>query len=146
MIYRNTGHSFDNWRACIEQPDGSLVVTPPQSSYEEAMAEARKLPKRPSDTHIGYPVAETLGTKTQQAISEVMKDIEEMLLSKNRSYGDSALDPVRIFSKSDELEGIRVRIDDKLSRVALGTGYPGEDTIDDLIGYLVLLKIATRNS
>jgi hypothetical protein len=110
------------------------------------MAEARKLPKRPSDTHIGYPVAETLGTKTQQAISEVMKDIEEMLLSKNRSYGDSALDPVRIFSKSDELEGIRVRIDDKLSRVALGTGYPGEDTIDDLIGYLVLLKIATRNS
>jgi hypothetical protein len=146
MIYRNTGASFDNWRAAIEQPDGSIVVTPPQSTYEAAMAEARKLPKRPSETHIGYPVAETLGTKTQQAISSVMKELEEMLLSKNRSYGDSALDPVRVFSQSDELEAIRVRIDDKLSRVARGRNYPGEDTIDDLIGYLVLLKIGIRNS
>jgi len=111
------------------------------------MSEARKLPKRSaSDTHIGYPAAETLGTKTQQAISATMKEIEEMLLSKNRAYGDSALDPIRVFSTSDELEAIRVRIDDKLSRVVRGRNYPGEDTIDDLIGYLVLLKIGIRNS
>lgn len=39
-----------------------------------------------------------------------------MLLAKNAAYGNSALEPVRIFSKADPTEQIRVRIDDKLSR------------------------------
>ena len=65
-----------------------------------------------------------------------------MLIAKNRAYGDSALDPVRIFSKADAIEQIYVRIDDKLSRVKRGHEYPGDDTISDLIGYLVLLLVA----
>jgi len=65
-----------------------------------------------------------------------------MLLEKNKAYGDSAIDPVRICSKSPVEEQIKVRIDDKLSRIARGNEFPGEDTIDDLIGYLILLKIA----
>jgi len=68
--------------------------------------------------------------------------ISEMLIDKNIAYGDSALDPVRIFSKSDPVEQLRVRIDDKLSRLMKGTDYVGDNDIDDLIGYLVLLKIA----
>jgi len=40
-----------------------------------------------------------------------------------------------------------VRIDDKLSRIANGSGeLSDEDTITDLIGYLVLLKIAQRDT
>ena len=35
-----------------------------------------------------------------------------------------------------------MRIDDKLSRLARGTDYADEDTVLDLIGYLVLLRIA----
>jgi hypothetical protein len=65
-----------------------------------------------------------------------------MLQEKNVAYGDSALDPVRIFSKSSAVEQLLVRIDDKLSRFARGTSFPGDNDIDDLIGYLVLLKIA----
>ncbi|ALJ19505.1 hypothetical protein AOA12_06125 [Microbacterium sp. No. 7] len=65
-----------------------------------------------------------------------------MLIEKNAAYGDSALDPVRIFSKAPADEQIRVRIDDKLSRLARGSEYPGDDTVMDLIGYLVLLIIA----
>jgi hypothetical protein len=65
-----------------------------------------------------------------------------MLIEKNIAYGDSALDPVRIFSKADPAEQLRVRIDDKLSRLMKGTEYVGDNDIDDLIGYLVLLKIA----
>jgi hypothetical protein len=68
--------------------------------------------------------------------------IPQMLIDKNIAYGDSALDPVRIFSKSDAVEQLRVRIDDKLSRLMKGTDYIGDNDIDDLIGYLVLLKIA----
>jgi hypothetical protein len=67
-----------------------------------------------------------------------------MLLEKNRKYGNSALDPIRIFSKSDAKEQIRVRIDDKLSRLRNVQGDETEDVISDLIGYLVLLKVSER--
>ena len=68
--------------------------------------------------------------------------IAQMLIEKNIAYGDSALDPVRIFSKSNPVEQLHVRIDDKLSRLMKGTDYPGDNDIDDLIGYLILLKVA----
>lgn len=69
-------------------------------------------------------------------------EIAEMLVNKNRSYGNSALDPIRIFSKAGPREQLHVRIDDKLNRLMKGTDYPGDNDIDDLIGYLILLKIA----
>ena len=74
-------------------------------------------------------------------ISECL-EIAEMLIGKNISYGNSALDPVRIFSKAGPREQLHVRIDDKLNRLMKGTDYPGDNDIDDLIGYLILLKIA----
>jgi hypothetical protein len=77
-----------------------------------------------------------------QQIWKTCHSIAQMLIEKNIAYGDSALDPVRIFSKSDPAEQLRVRIDDKLSRLMKGTEYVGDNDIDDLIGYLVLLKIA----
>lgn len=68
--------------------------------------------------------------------------IGDMLIEKNRAYGNSALDPVRIFSKASTEEQLLTRIDDKLSRLARGHEFAGEDTVRDLIGYLVLLLIA----
>ena len=83
-------------------------------------------------------------TEAQSQISAICDDIKELLLYKNRRYGNSALKPVRIFSKSDSVEQILVRIDDKLNRIQQGAGLldEDEDVIVDLIGYLVLLKIA----
>jgi hypothetical protein len=86
---------------------------------------------------------------TQADISLVCNQIKELLLEKNRRYGDSALDPSRIFSKADAIEQLLVRIDDKLNRIQKGAGLlaTDEDIIQDLIGYLVLLKIAiARNN
>lgn len=71
-------------------------------------------------------------------------EIAEMLIKKNISYGNSALDPIRIFSKADSKEQIRVRIDDKLNRIQNDQAFPGDNDIDDLIGYLILLKIANK--
>ncbi len=65
--------------------------------------------------------------------------LQAMLLAKNDSYGNSAADPLRVFSRVDAEQGLLVRIDDKLSRIARGAEYPGDDTIMDLAGYLVLL-------
>ena len=79
-------------------------------------------------------------------VIEVTEDIAALLIEKNKAYGNSALDPVRIFSKADPLEQLQVRIDDKLSRLARGNEYPGDDTITDLLGYLILYKIQTKRT
>ncbi len=76
-------------------------------------------------------------------IAEECDAVKAMLLAKNAAYGDSALDPVRIFSRANPVEQILVRIDDKLSRISRG-GAAGEDVVADLLGYLVLLRIAQR--
>ncbi len=85
-------------------------------------------------------------TDTQKEISKVCDDIKELLLYKNKMYGDSALSPNRIFSRSSGTEQLLVRIDDKLNRIQKGPGLAAddEDVIQDLIGYLVLLKIAFK--
>lgn len=83
-------------------------------------------------------------SSTQQAIVEECNWISEMLCEKNRKYGDSALDPVRVFSRCDALEQINVRLDDKLSRLRSGQGDDTEDAELDLIGYLILKRIAKR--
>jgi len=80
--------------------------------------------------------------QTQIDISTTCDSVKELLLEKNRKYGDSALNPVRIFSKSDPVEQIKVRLDDKLSRIRNQQSDEDEDVIDDAIGYLVLLKVA----
>lgn len=83
-----------------------------------------------------------MSTQTQYIIGNVCDGIKDMLIKKNQSYGDSAVDPIRIFSKSDNLEQIKVRIDDKLSRISRGSEFYGDNDLDDLIGYLVLFKVA----
>jgi hypothetical protein len=69
-------------------------------------------------------------------------EVAQMLIEKNISYGNSALEPIRIFSTADSTEQLKVRIDDKLNRVKNNQGYAGDNDIDDLIGYLILYKIA----
>lgn len=82
----------------------------------------------------------TTSTVTQ-TIKKVTDDLCELLIEKNKSYGNSAIDPIRIFSKSNAKEQLYVRIDDKLSRIIRGNEYIGDDTLTDLIGYLILLKV-----
>jgi hypothetical protein len=75
-------------------------------------------------------------------IIQVVDEIQQLLISKNKSYGASATNPIRIFSNASAEEGIRVRLDDKLSRVVrVSENELGEDTVLDLIGYLVLLLV-----
>jgi hypothetical protein len=77
-------------------------------------------------------------TQTQQDIERISKEVSDLLIAKNKSYGDSALNPTRVFSKADAVEQLLVRID--------GHDWPGDNDIDDLIGYLILLKIAKERN
>ena len=74
-------------------------------------------------------------------------NITELLISKNTDYGNTALNPTNVFSKLNSREAICARIDDKLSRISnRGINDKTEDTIDDLIGYLLLLKMAMNEN
>jgi len=78
---------------------------------------------------------------TQDLIARTCDMLKAMLLEKNRRYGNSALDPVRVLSKASPREQILVRMDDKISRLQRGTGPEAEDVWLDLAGYIVLLLV-----
>ncbi len=81
----------------------------------------------------------------QSLIAEECDAVKELLLMKNREYGNSAIQPKRLFSSASPVEQIKVRIDDKLSRLSSeGEKEIKEDTIQDMMGYLILLKVAQR--
>lgn len=83
--------------------------------------------------------------ETRDLILEVSADVTNLLLEKNAAYGDSALRPANIFAKGDAVENLSARIDDKLMRIKTrGIDDKTEDTINDLIGYLILLKVALK--
>lgn len=72
-------------------------------------------------------------------------ELADFLVEKNRAYGNSAAQPVGVFAKRlNPLDQIDVRIDDKLSRLARGAEYPGDDTIKDLAGYLILRMVVAE--
>lgn len=65
------------------------------------------------------------------------KNLIEMIDKKVDSYGNSIEEPQNIFSNLRAIDSVKVRIDDKLSRIAKGNNEFNEDTIKDLIGYLL---------
>lgn len=83
---------------------------------------------------------------TEETIAQVMDELKEMFIEKNLAYGDSLQNGLNVFSK-DPVSGILGRLDDKLNRIkAVGINEDTEDTISDLIGYLVHLKIKMKKN
>lgn len=79
----------------------------------------------------------------EQALKKELKEISNFLLEKNKAYGNSALEPIRIFSKASKLEQLYVRMDDKLSRIKRGQA-DNEDVFQDLLGYLIIERLAKK--
>lgn len=87
-----------------------------------------------------------MSERSQNDIVLECNRIREMLLDKNRKYGDAALNPEQVFSSADPIELINIRIDDKLSRIKNAQDDDTEDAELDLIGYLILKRIAIRRA
>jgi hypothetical protein len=87
---------------------------------------------------------EELRSPEAEAIRRIGYDLTDWLVKKNEQYGSSAFDPVRIFSKADLVEQIKVRLDDKLSRLARRNDSmeTDDDVIRDLAGYLIIYLAA----
>lgn len=84
------------------------------------------------------------GREFEMALKDVLNDVGGFLLDKNRKYGNSALDPIRLFSRANPIEQLNVRIDDKLSRIKSMQPDDMEDAELDLLGYLILKQVYNR--
>lgn len=92
-----------------------------------------------------HSVEVEMESRFDESVWDTLIGIFSMLIEKNRKYGDSALNPARIFSKASNIEQLKVRLDDKLSRIKNAQDDEDEDVIADLIGYLVLLTVAKES-
>lgn len=78
----------------------------------------------------------------ENKIKQKCEELAEFLIDKNKAYGNSFAEPAGIFAKRlDNLAALDVRIDDKLNRLMKGYEYPGDDSVLDLTGYLILRMI-----
>ena len=83
---------------------------------------------------------------TKEKIIEECRYVEALLIEKNEAYGDAATNPSNVFSTNSPRASICARIDDKLNRIKnRGINDSTEDTVTDLIGYLILLKIVLKD-
>lgn len=88
-------------------------------------------------------VLRSMGAHFVGTLSLLLSKTRDMLIEKNRNYGDSALNPLRVFSQASLKEQLLVRLDDKVSRLARGSA-AGEDVAQDMLGYLLLVAIAEK--
>lgn len=78
----------------------------------------------------------------EREISSIFDGLKALIVEKNKRYGDSALEPVRLFATRIEPgDAIRIRLDDKLARVR-NSGELRKNDVADLMGYLCLLCIS----
>ena len=83
---------------------------------------------------------------TKDNIKLKCRQLEDLLVRKNDAYGDSALSPLGVFSSATASSGIKIRLDDKLKRIAnAGLVEDTEDKLIDIAGYIILLIIAKEN-
>jgi hypothetical protein len=95
------------------------------------------------DTERNINTFKTQSTEFSYQLDRVTEKITDLLKEKNAAYGNSALKPLNIFSKLGATESLCCRLDDKIARISnKGINDQTEDTVDDLIGYLLLLKMS----
>tara|TARA_A100001515_G_C4569922_1_gene209412 strand:+ start:1004 stop:1369 length:366 start_codon:yes stop_codon:yes gene_type:complete len=83
---------------------------------------------------------------TRDSIKRKCEEIKNLLLQKNAKYGDAAINPLNIFSQANASSSIKIRIDEKLKRIQnSGLVDDTEDTLKDIVGYMILLMIAKEN-
>ena len=82
--------------------------------------------------------------KVNELIEIECDNIKQELIQKNIDYNNSLYLP-NMFNQNP-IEGIKARISDKINRIASkGIDDKTEDSIGDLIGYLIHLKIMLSN-
>lgn len=132
-IQHGVSYVFDGWALAVES--GQRIGT---------WCKLEVIPTAAPSMHDAVS-APAHSSEFETALDAQLARIRAMLLAKNAAYGDSVSKPLRVFSTASNTEQIRVRIDDKLSRLARGSA-AGEDVVLDLVGYLLILMMQEGKS
>ena len=76
-----------------------------------------------------------------ELVNKKAHELIEHVISKNRKYGNSALNPIRIMSTADKLEQLYIRLDDKFNRLINRQNDDDEDLPFDVAGYFILIYV-----
>ena len=129
----HTGSAQDKWTRIL----GKKVIQPIEA--KALSPEVIKLGNEYMHTHMN----EALYTDTQQKLIDVLDGMKNLLLYKNQKYGDSAINPKKIFYKGDSTNSILIRLDDKIGRVMSNPDdKPRVNDVADIIGYCTLLLVS----
>ena len=110
------------------------------SNVKQAKSEIESVSRNTFDPSSLSPWGET---PTQQKIKDILSGMTDLLLYKNKKYGDSAINPKKIFYKGDSTNSILIRLDDKIGRVMSNTEEkPRVNDVADIIGYCTLLLVS----
>lgn len=139
MTKKEADSKLDTMRIVTNPATGGKMLVPDVTESEVTM-----------DAVTGMNLADLMGKSpwgdlppTQQKIHEIMGAMKDLLLYKNQMYGDSAINPEKIFYKGDSTSSILVRLNDKIGRVkANPDDKPRINDVCDIIGYCVLLLIS----
>ena len=130
---------------CIEETVARHKIRVPEKSLEEAIKHDDSLLPQIEAQLYAQTMESPWGDlpPTQQKILEIMNAMKDLLLYKNQKYGDSAINPKKIFYKGDSTNSILIRLDDKIGRVMSNTEEkPRVNDVCDIIGYCTLLLIS----
>ena len=128
----STGEIQDEW----------IRIPKPCSSINDIEVMSPDLIKM-NDSYMHTHMNEALYTDTQTKLVDVLDGMKNLLLYKNKKYGDSAINPKNIFYKGDATNSILIRLDDKIGRVKSNTEeQPRVNDVADIIGYCTLLLIS----
>lgn len=110
------------------------------SNVKQAKSEIDIVSRNTFDPNLLSPWDET---PTQQKIKDILSGMTDLLLYKNKKYGDSAINPKKIFYKGNSTNSILIRLDDKIGRVMSNTEEkPRVNDVADIIGYCTLLLVS----
>jgi hypothetical protein len=145
---REIVESIKRLQAAPTNGRSSILVEP--SPATAAAAEVSRRNGSPAGSAQAAQLLSTIDPANLEApaafdILKVCLALAAFLMQKNRAYGNSAIEPIRAMSKADPAEQIRVRMDDKLSRMIRGEA-AGEDAVKDFVGYWVLLEVLKGRS
>ncbi len=76
----------------------------------------------------------------QDKIKQKCDEIRDLLLEKNRSYGNAVFNKGVLFDV-EPMYAIQARINDKLNRIKNKNNYLSENDLLDITGYFILLQV-----
>lgn len=136
---RKNGRDYTSTDGKTWFPTSTKIRVPKTGSNEELMTNPVLLTDEYMHTHMD----EALYTDTQQKLIDVLDGMKSLLLYKNKKYGDSAINPKKVFYKGDSTNSILIRLDDKIGRVMSNPDdKPRVNDVADIIGYCTLLLVS----